>query len=176
MSDGTPHRDGWVARPFSDLAAGDEIWGALTITEGHVVTAAGIFNDPGPNHVNAQQAAAGRFGERIAHGPLLIGVAIGALGNALGSTIVAMLEQSSRFRRPVRLGDTAITRWTVVQTIAKPAFDGGGIVVFAGETRNGDGELLIELETKLAVAEQALWAPWDGWPDDGPNEVDGSDQ
>lgn len=155
-----PRRDGWVARPFSSLQPGDELWGALTVTEGHVVTAAGIFNDPGPNHVNALQAASGRFGTRIAHGPLLVGIAFGVIGNTLGATIVALLEQSSRFRGPTRLGDTVIPSWTVTETVSKPVFGGGGIVTFEGEIRSGESDLLAELGATLAVAEEAPWRPW----------------
>jgi acyl dehydratase len=160
VTDG-PKRSGAVARPFSSLEVGEEIWDALTVTEFHVASAAGLFNDPGPNHVNALQAQAGRFGARIAHGPLLAGIAMGVLGNALGATIVALLEQSARFRAPVRLGDTAITRWTVDAKAEKDAFGGGGIVEFDGEMHNQQGEQLLELSAALAVAERAPWRPWE---------------
>jgi 3-hydroxybutyryl-CoA dehydratase len=158
---GGPKRSGAVARPFSSLERGEEIWDALTVTEFHVTSAAGLFNDPGPNHVNALQAEAGRFGARIAHGPLMVGIAMGVVGNALGATIVALLEQSARFRAPVRLGDTAITRWTVVSKTEKEAFGGGGIVKFDGEVFNQGGERLLELSATLAVAERPPWRPWE---------------
>ena len=176
-----PMRDGLVARPFSKLRIGDEFWGALTVAEGHVVAAAGIFNDPGPNHVNVLHASAGKFGGRVAHGPLLVGIAIGVLGNSLGATIVALLEQSSRFLAPVRLGDTVIPQWTVAETIPKESL-GGGIVRFDGRVQGAGGEKLIELTAMLAVAEEPPWTPWDqvsaGKP--GPaagddNEIDRSD-
>ena len=48
---------------FSQLTEGQELWDAVTITETHVVTAASIFNDPGPNHVNQLQAEASRLGQ-----------------------------------------------------------------------------------------------------------------
>jgi 3-hydroxybutyryl-CoA dehydratase len=152
-------RDGLVARPFSELRVGDELWGALTVTEGHVVAAAGAFNDPGPNHLNVLHASAGRFGGRVAHGPLLVGIAIGVLGNSLGTTIVALLEQSSRFLAPVRLGDTVIPHWTVAETTPKESL-GGGIVRFEGQVQGTGGEKLIELTAKLAVAEEPPWTPW----------------
>lgn len=151
---------GFVARAYSDLQPGEEFWGSLTVTESHVVTAAGIFNDPGPNHVNQLQATAGRFGTRIAHGPLLVGIAFGVLGNSLGATIVALLEQSSRFHLPVRLGDTVIPRWVVTETTPKPSL-GGGIVDFEGEIFNQSSESLIDLSATLAVAEQPPWRPWE---------------
>jgi 3-hydroxybutyryl-CoA dehydratase len=160
VTDG-PKRSGAVARPFSSLEVGEEIWDALTVTEFHVASAAGLFNDPGPNHVNALHADAGRFGARIAHGPLILGIADGVLGNGLGATIVALLEQSARFRAPVRLGDTVITRWTVAAKTEKEAFGGGGIVEFEGEVFNQGGQLLVELSTALGIAERPPWRPWE---------------
>ena len=82
----------------------------MTISETHVVTAAGIFNDPGPNHVNRLQAEASRWEKPIAHGTLLSGVMMGVFGNALGPMIVAMLGLSSTFVAPIHVGDTFITR------------------------------------------------------------------
>jgi len=148
-----------TARPYSTIAKGERFTGALTVTETHVVLAAGIFNDPGPNHVNALQAERGRFGARIAHGPLILGIADGVLGNAIGATIVALLDQTARFRRPAFLGDTLVIEWTVTERTDKPAFGGGGIVGFDGRVRNQDGGVLVELETHLAVGEEAPWSP-----------------
>lgn len=144
---------------YSELSIGDEVRDALTVTESHVVVAAAIFNDPGPNHLNALQAATGRFGQRIVHGPLLTGIMIGALGNVLGSTIVALLEQSARFRHPAFLGDTVICRWRVETLVDKPQFGGGGIVTFEGEALNQHEVLLSQMRATLAVADKAIWEP-----------------
>lgn len=160
MSGEAPRRHfGTPACRYSELAVGDELWDAVTVTEAHLLLGAAIFNDPGPNHINALQAEAGRFGGRIAHGPLIIGIMDGALGNVLGSTIVALLEQNARFRHPTRPGDTVICRWRVEALVDKPRFEGGGIVSFAGEALNGEGVVLAEMEAKLAVADRALWDP-----------------
>jgi acyl dehydratase len=145
--------------PFSRLTVGGELWGSQTITESHVVLAAGIFNDPGPNHVNRLQAEVSRWGAPIAHGTLLSGVMMGVLGNALGSTIVAMLELSSKWVAPVYVGDTFIARWQVTELRAKPQFGGGGIVVFEGEGLNQDAIAVMESRTVLAVGEQGPWDP-----------------
>jgi 3-hydroxybutyryl-CoA dehydratase len=152
-------RHGTAATRFSELAVGDEIWDAVTVTESHLVLAAAVFNDPGPNHVNALQAAQNRFGTRIAHGPLLIGIMDGALGNALGSTIVALLEQNARFRHPTLPGDTVLSHWCVAELAPKPEkFDGGGVATFTGEALNQDGRVLVEMTVALAVADRALWS------------------
>lgn len=152
-------RNGTPACRFSELTVGDELRGALTVTETHVVLAAAAFNDPGPNHLNELQAATGRFGGRVAHGPLLIGIMDGTLGNVLGSTIVALLEQRARFRHPAFLGDTVICRWHVCELVHKPQFNGGGIVVLAGEMVNQDGVVLSEMNATLAVADEPVWEP-----------------
>jgi acyl dehydratase len=154
-------RTGTNACRFSELVEGDRFRGALTVTETHVVLAAAVFNDPGPNHVNALQAASGRFGRRIAHGPLLVGVMAGTLGNVLGSTIVALLEQQARFLAPVHLGDTVLCHWTLREKIDKPSFDGGGIARFEGQVRSDADRLLAEMEMTLAVADRPLWEPSD---------------
>jgi acyl dehydratase len=151
--------NGTPAIRFSDLAVGDELVDAATVTEAHLLLATSVFNDPGPNHVNALQAEAGRFGARIAPAGLLMGIMDGALGNVLGSTIVALLEQGARFRHPTYPGDTVISRWRVDELISKPRFEGGGIVVFAGTARNQDGAVLAEMDVTLAVADRPLWEP-----------------
>jgi acyl dehydratase len=150
-------RSGTPACLYSELAVGDEFWDAVTVTETHVVLAAAAFKDPGPNHVNALQAAAGRFGMRIAHGPLVMGIMDGAVGNVMGSTIVALLEQRARFKHPTFLGDTVICRWHVTRLTDKPRFDGGGIVELAGQALNQDGTVLAEMELVLAVADRPIW-------------------
>jgi 3-hydroxybutyryl-CoA dehydratase len=147
---------------YSQLAVGDEMWDALTVTETHVILAAAAFNDPGPNHLNALQAAGNRFGARIAHGPMLMGIMDGALGNVLGSTIVALLEHRAEFKHPAGIGDTVIAHWRVSALAPKPAkFDGGGVVTFEGEALNQDGRVLAVMTAVLAVADSPLWSAAD---------------
>jgi acyl dehydratase len=150
-------RSGTAACRYSELQVGDLLLDALTLTDAHLLLAAALFKDPGPNHVNALQAEAGRFGARIVHGPTLIGIMDGALGNVLGSTIVALLEQRARFRHPAYPGDTVVCRWRVAALEDKPRFGDGGIVTFAGEALNQDDVLLAEMDATLAVADHPLW-------------------
>jgi 3-hydroxybutyryl-CoA dehydratase len=166
-------RTGTNACRYSELVVGDQFRGALTITETHVVLAAGLFNDPGPNHVNALQAATGRFGRRIAHGPLLVGVMAGTLGNVLGSTIVALLEQQARFHHPVYLGDTVLCRWTLRELVDKPSFGGGGIARFDGEARTPAGRVLSTMAASLAIADGPLWEDGDGLTAHEPPQAEG---
>jgi acyl dehydratase len=146
-------------RPYSSLEVGEEFWDSVTVTETHVVLAAGIFNDPGPNHINRLQAESNRFGAQIAHGTLLNGIMVGILGNALGSTIVAMLELTTRWKSPTRLGDTLIGHWRLAEKNDKPAFGDGGLAIFDGEGFNQNGDLLFETRVVLGVGQEGPWDP-----------------
>jgi acyl dehydratase len=95
----------------------------------------------------------------VAHGTLLSGIMVGVIGNALGSTIVAMLELSTSWKKPTFLGDTLISRWEIVELVPKAAFAGGGIATFEGEGHNQDGEVVMESRLVLAVGEQGPWDP-----------------
>jgi 3-hydroxybutyryl-CoA dehydratase len=154
-----PLRGRLRGRSFSSLEIGEELWDALTLTETHVVLAAGIFNDPGGNHINKLQAEASRWGALIVHGPLIAGVMMGVIGNAIGSTTVAMLDLHARWLHPTYVGDTVITCWRVAKKIDKPKFGGGGIVTFEGKAMNDAGDVLVEASSTLAIGEDGPWDP-----------------
>ena len=85
---------------------------SITVTETHVVNWAGLTGDWVPLHVDAEYAAATEFGERIAHGPLTLALALGLVTRTgiFGDCVVAWLGLDKvRLPLPVRFGDT-ITR------------------------------------------------------------------
>ena len=53
---------------------------ALTVTETHLVTAAGIFGDFNPLHVDESYARRSRYGTRILHGPFTAALMSTAIG------------------------------------------------------------------------------------------------
>ena len=82
---------------------------SITVTETHVVTWAGLTGDWVPLHVDAEYAAASEFGERIAHGPLTLALALGLATRSgiFGTSVLAWLGlDDMRIPLPVRLGDT----------------------------------------------------------------------
>jgi itaconyl-CoA hydratase len=82
---------------------------SITVTETHVVTWAGLTGDWVPLHVDAEYAAASEFGERIAHGPLTLALALGLATRSgiFGNSVLAWLGlDDMRLPLPVRLGDT----------------------------------------------------------------------
>ena len=94
---------------YEDYVVGDEfVTSARTVTEADVTMFAALSGDYNRLHTDAEYAAQGPFGERIAHG--LLGLAI-VLGLAYRTEIdpdgaVAFLGLSWKFSGPIKLGDT----------------------------------------------------------------------
>lgn len=77
-----------------------------TITEADVVAFAALTGDWHPQHSDAVWAEHSAFGERIAHGMLIVSFAVG-LVNFDPERVVALRRiRDVVFKRPVRLGDT----------------------------------------------------------------------
>ena len=82
---------------------------AITVTETHIVNWAGLTGDFYPLHMDHEYAAKTQFGERIAHGPMIFGLAVGlvALAGFGEDSVIAWLGVDKlRMHAPVRMGDT----------------------------------------------------------------------
>jgi acyl dehydratase len=84
-----------------------------TITESDVVMFAGLSGDWHPQHTDASWAATSLFGERIAHGLLVVSIAVGLVPLDPGR-VVAVRRADAVFKRPVRIGDTIHVELTVL--------------------------------------------------------------
>ena len=105
------HIDGAVGeRSWDSFGLGDRYRSeSITVTETHVVNWAGLTGDWVPLHVDAEYAAASEFGERIAHGPLTLALALGLVTRSgiFGDCVVAWLGLDElRLPLPVKFGDT----------------------------------------------------------------------
>jgi len=81
----------------------------ITVTESHVVTWAGLTGDFYPLHMDKIYAERTQFGERLVHGPLVFGLAVGmvALAGFGGDAPIAWLGMDHlTMKLPVRIGDT----------------------------------------------------------------------
>jgi acyl dehydratase len=139
---------------YDEVAIGETFGSSLTVTETHLVLAAGLFGDFNPLHVDEAHARASRFGGRILHGPFTSALVSAPVGMYFHTTAIAYLEHTCRFRAAVRPGDTLKTTWKIVEKLDKPKH-AGGIVVLAGECHNQDGTLVVEAEGKILVARRA---------------------
>ena len=139
---------------YDEVAVGETFGSSLTVTETHLVLAAGLFGDFNPLHVDECFARASRFGGRILHGPFTSALVSAPVGMYFHSTAIAYLEHTCRFKAPVRPGDTLKTAWKIVDKLDKPKH-AGGIVVLTGECHNQDGALVVEAEGKILVQSRA---------------------
>jgi acyl dehydratase len=139
---------------YDEVAVGETFGSSLTVTETHLVLAAGLFGDFNPLHVDERFARASRFGGRILHGPFTSALVSAPVGMYFHSTAIAYLEHNCRFKAPVRPGDTLKTTWKIVDKLDKPQH-AGGIVVLSCECHNQDGTLVVEAEGKILVQSRA---------------------
>ena len=77
-----------------------------TITEADILLYSAVSTDTNPVHIDAEAAAAGPFGQRVAHGMLTAGLISAVLGTRLPGPGSIYLAQTLRFRAPVKIGDT----------------------------------------------------------------------
>jgi acyl dehydratase len=94
-------------RAFDDLVAGDRFTSrARTVTETDVGTFAALTGDFHPQHTDADWAASSPFGERIAHGMLVLSLAVGLLPLDPERIVALRRIGDAVFKRPVLFGDT----------------------------------------------------------------------
>lgn len=138
-------------KAFDEVHVGETFSTALTVTEAHLVLAAGLFGDFNPLHVDDSHAAKSRFGGRILHGPFTSALISAPAGMYFHGTAIAYLEHNCRFKAPVRPGDTLRTTWTITERMEKPKH-GGGILVMRARCENQHGDVVAEADGKMLVA------------------------
>jgi 3-hydroxybutyryl-CoA dehydratase len=96
----------WSA-PFEDLRAGQRMrTRGRTVTEADVVGFAALSGDWHPQHTDASWAADSQFGERIAHGMLILSYAVGLIPFDPGRVVALRRIADVVFKRPVKIGET----------------------------------------------------------------------
>ncbi|NSW92929.1 MAG: MaoC family dehydratase [Firmicutes bacterium] len=88
------------------LKIGDKGWLEKTITETDVYNYAGITGDFSLVHVNEARAKQGRFGRRVVHGMLLMGLISAVIGTQMPGTGTIYVSQVVKFLKPVFFNDT----------------------------------------------------------------------
>jgi acyl dehydratase len=107
---------GTTPRSLDDYVVGQSITTTgRTITEADVVLHAGQTGDFFPHHMDAEWSRDhSGFGQRIAHGTLILSVASGMLTSDINPLAFSYGYDQVRFVRPVFIGDTI----TITGTIA----------------------------------------------------------
>ena len=126
---------------FEEFQPGQSITSVgRTVTEADVVAFAALSADWNAIHTDAHHAAEHPFGQRVAHGLLVMSIASGLamrLGFLEGTALAFREIGNWKFSLPVFFGDTIHVRATVTET--KPmARLGGGLVTLKIDVLNQD--------------------------------------
>jgi len=117
-----------------------------TVTEKDIELFAEVSGDFNPVHMRDDFAKKTFFGGRIAHGVFALGL-ISAAGAKLPGLVI-LLSMSSKFLKPVRIGDT-ITAVAEVTAARKEK----GIITLKNTCTNQNGEAVVEGETMVRLFE-----------------------
>ena len=132
---------------FEELEVGVQITTVgRTITETDIVNFAGLSGDYNQIHTDAEYSKNTPFGQRVAHGLLVLAIA-NALAVRTGfieGTVLAFREiKEWKFARPVFIGDTVHAELDVVETKALPRL-GGGAVTMEVRVKNQSGDIVMK--------------------------------
>ncbi len=111
-----------------------------TIGEADITSFAALTGDWHPQHADAEWAAESAFGERIAHGMLVLSYAIGLLPIDPDRVVALRSVRNVVFKRPVAIG-TTIRAEAEVAAI-RPLDDDHSLVELALRVRDTDGRLV----------------------------------
>lgn len=95
---------------LEDLSVGQSAELTRTVSDGDLTAFAAVTGDDNPVHLDEAFAKTTSFGGRIAHGMLSAGYISAVIGTQLPGSGAIYLEQTLRFRRPVRIGDEVTAR------------------------------------------------------------------
>ena len=98
---------------IEDISEGMTAGYAKTITEADVVLFAGISGDDNPVHINEEFAVETMFKGRIVHGMFCAALISTVVGTRLPGPGCIYVDQSLKFKAPVRIGDTVNVTATV---------------------------------------------------------------
>ena len=118
-----------------------------TITEADLTSFAALTGDWHPQHADAAWAAAGPFGERIAHGMLVVALASGLVPFDPGRVVALRRVCDATFKRPVRFGDTLRVEGRIAELA--PATEDAGLVTFVWNVVNQEGRTVCRARVEV---------------------------
>jgi acyl dehydratase len=127
---------------------------ARTITEGDIVTFAGVSGDFNSIHTDEVFATQSGFGRRVAHGLLGLSIVSGLAVRTgiLEGTVLAFREINEwKFSLPVYIGDTVHADLEVDEVKAFPRL-GGGLVGLAFDVKNQSDQSVMKGRWTVLVA------------------------
>lgn len=145
---------------FEDLVVGEvHTTAGRTVTESDIVSFAGLSGDYNGLHVDAEYASTTQFGERVAHGLLVLSIASGlstrlAFSEALAPNILGLLDLQCRWPRPTRIGDTIGVEVSIAECAATSR-PGRGVLTLHRRVSNQHQIVVMESVWKLLIRSRA---------------------
>ena len=141
--------------PFEDLQEGARFHTrGRTITESDIVAFAAQTGDWHPQHTDATWAATSRFGERIAHGMLVLSYVVGLVQFDPERVIALRRVADAVFKRPVHVGDTIHVRGTIDSL--SPAGDDAGLATIALRVMNQHDQVVVRTRIEVVWRRAAV--------------------
>jgi 3-hydroxybutyryl-CoA dehydratase len=128
-----------------------------TITEADLSSFAALTGDWHPQHSDAEWAADSRFGERIAHGMLVLSYSIGLLGFDPDRVVALRGFDSVTFKRPVRIGETIRVEADVEDAAALD--DGHELVTLRWRVLGAGGRLAVRARVQVVCRTASASSP-----------------
>ncbi len=128
------------SRSFEELRPGEEFrTHGRTICEFDLSAFGALTGDCAPQHLDRTFGEAGPFGERIAHGALVLSYALGLVPIDPDRLIALRSLREVKFKQPVQIGDTIHVEGRV--GACTPVSDTAGLVELAARVCNDRGLL-----------------------------------
>jgi acyl dehydratase len=144
-------------RPFGDLEVGGRFaTRGRTIGEADVICFAALTGDWHPQHADADWAAGSPFGERIAHGMLVLSYAVGLVPFDPDRIVALRRVGDVVFKLPVRLGDTIHVEGRIERLA--PLEDGAGLVACLWRIVNQEGRTVARATVEVVWLGEAAAA------------------
>jgi 3-hydroxybutyryl-CoA dehydratase len=136
------------AKDFDTLTVGERfVTRGRTIGEADITSFATLSGDTHPQHTDAEWAAGSRFGERIAHGLLVLSYAAGLMPFDPERIVALRRVGEAVFKQPVRIGDTIHVEGEVVEKTEIDACH--GLVGTRWRVLNQNGKLVARASIDL---------------------------
>ena len=129
----------------------------ITVTETHLVNWAGLTMDYFMIHTDKEYAAKSQFKQRLAHGPLIFGLAIGLIAQEKwkDDSAIAWLGAEMKMVAPVFIGDTIYVDYEVLE-LTETSKPSQGIQVAMYRVVNQNDKAVMEIKNKFMMHRKPL--------------------
>ncbi|MGF1640529.1 MAG: MaoC family dehydratase [Rhodospirillales bacterium] len=133
---------------IEDLREGMTAAFGKTVTDADICIFAGVSGDTNPVHLNDDFAKNTMFKSRIAHGMFGAGLISAVFGTKMPGPGCIYVNQTLKFKAPVRIGDTLTARVTVKKILAEKKFVEFTTVCTVGDKTVIEGEAMLMVPSR----------------------------